>query len=276
MDMILAIALAAILQEPDPAAVERAQEVRYQACLDKIEVDPLLTREEALQWRIEGGGIAARHCAALALAKTGAHQQAAEELERVAEDFRFSEGGALGAALSVFDRTILSDLYAQTGSLWLLAGDGFRAYDALSAALTESQAFSPAWVELLVDRARASALAGDYEVAVEDLRAAETQMPERADIKVFLATALREMNENNAASQTILRALELAPDNPGALLERGILRSELGDFGGARDDWLRLIQTSPESQEARAAAEQLAALAAAETGATDGAKEQRN
>jgi regulator of sirC expression with transglutaminase-like and TPR domain len=42
------------------------------------------------------------------------------------------------------------------------------------------------------------------------------------------------------------RALEIRPDAPAALLERGIVRRLAGDDDGARRDWLRILEVAPD------------------------------
>jgi regulator of sirC expression with transglutaminase-like and TPR domain len=53
------------------------------------------------------------------------------------------------------------------------------------------------------------------------------------------------------------RALAMAPDHPGALLERGILRKAAGDNAGARADWRAVLKRHPKSPAADAARQHL-------------------
>ena len=60
------------------------------------------------------------------------------------------------------------------------------------------------------------------------------------------------------AATAVDRALELAPDNAEALLERGIIRQLRGDVRGARADWERTIEVAPDSAAADLAQQNLA------------------
>ena len=62
------------------------------------------------------------------------------------------------------------------------------------------------------------------------------------------------------AQDDIDRALSLDPDNPEALLERGILRQRRNDRGGARRDWERAIALAPDTQTADLAQQNISLL----------------
>ncbi len=59
------------------------------------------------------------------------------------------------------------------------------------------------------------------------------------------------MNDLALAAKDVNRSLALRPGNPGAYLERGILRRLSGDDIGAGSDWRRVIETAPKSAAAR-------------------------
>jgi regulator of sirC expression with transglutaminase-like and TPR domain len=67
------------------------------------------------------------------------------------------------------------------------------------------------------------------------------------------ASAYRLVENAELAMADVERALALQPGHPGALLERGNLRRLIGDDDGARADWIKLLQTDPESIPADAA-----------------------
>jgi predicted TPR repeat methyltransferase len=60
------------------------------------------------------------------------------------------------------------------------------------------------------------------------------------------------------AATDILRALELYPDYPAALVERGVMRYSAGDTEGARKDWTKAA--SGQGDASAAARRNLAAL----------------
>ena len=64
---------------------------------------------------------------------------------------------------------------------------------------------------------------------------------------MFRAAAFRHLNQLDRAKEDIDRAFVLDPEDPDVLLERGILRQRQGDRAGARKDWERAVQLSPDS-----------------------------
>ena len=214
--------LVLVLAVPHARAADERDD--YAACLARAERVPSEAFERALAWRHEGGGLPARHCAALALVSLGQHAAAAERLQRLAEDMQAA--GHDNAA----------EVFGQAGNAWLLGGSPERAQTALSAAL-KLESRDP---ELLIDRARAFAASGGYERAAEDLDRALELAPGRADALTFRASARRRLGLLYEAGDDIARALGLEPDRAEALLERGHLRLALGDRMGARRDWLRV------------------------------------
>jgi regulator of sirC expression with transglutaminase-like and TPR domain len=76
------------------------------------------------------------------------------------------------------------------------------------------------------------------------------------------ASAYRHTGRPSEATLDVERALALAPDHPGALLERGILRRQAGDDKGARADWNAVIARHPLDPAAEAARRHLAEMAA--------------
>ena len=62
------------------------------------------------------------------------------------------------------------------------------------------------------------------------------------------------------------RAVALDPENPEALLERGIDRQRAGDEAGARADWERAKTLAPDSATADLAEQNLALLEAGPVG----------
>jgi len=199
---------------------------RYRDCLRLVARDPDQAFDEAQRWRSSGGGPAARHCEALALVELELYGEAAVRLGDLAD-----APGAGGPQ----DRAAL---LAQAGNAWLLAGAGENAVVALTAALE----LTPGDIDLLVDRARAYAAAGDYAAADRDLTQALALRPDAADILVLRAGARRAQGLLDPAMADISRALVLAPDAPSALVERGAIRNALGDTQGARADWVAVAR----------------------------------
>jgi regulator of sirC expression with transglutaminase-like and TPR domain len=74
----------------------------------------------------------------------------------------------------------------------------------------------------------------------------------------MLARAWRREERLDQAERDVDRALSLVPDDPEALLERGILRQRRGDEVGARSDWQRAQTLDPSSAAADLAEQNLA------------------
>ena len=223
---------------------EGADPARYAACMTLAREDPEAGFDSALTWEGLGGGNPARHCIAVALIGLGHHAEGASRLENLAE------------TLTPSTLSLRSEILAQSGQAWLLAGNLERAHAVQSIALQ----FDPDNPELLVDRSITLASAENYGEALEDLNAAEGLAPDRVDILIYRASAYRFLDQEDLALKDVERALMLEPNNPFALLERGILRRLSGDDAGARADWLRvttLAEEQPVADMARANLEKL-------------------
>lgn len=227
----------------------------YAACMAMAQADPQRAFEEAETWAAQGGGESARHCAAISLFGLGRHSEAAGRLEQLSGAMALDATGAkiLDAAAP------RARVLAQAGQAWLLAGDGVRAQQALTQALT----LTPGDIELLIDRSIAWATSGRYWEAADDLNAASDLSPERADVLILRASAYRSLEAWDLANDDLSRALALDPGNPDGLLERGIMRSLAGDAPGARADWTRIVEAAPDSPAAAAARNNLAGLESA-------------
>lgn len=225
------------------SAAETSQE-KYHDCVSQTQRAPEAAFESALAWRDNGGGFPARHCVALALVALKRYGQAAAKLETLALDMK-----AAGPAQQ-------TAMLAQAGNAWMLAGHMQRAHDVFSTALT----FAADDVDLLIDRARASAALDDHAAAFDDLDRAVALDPERDDALALRAAARRHRGDYARALEDAEMALVLNPANPEALLERGTLRQRAGDTAGARADWLRVATdhtNTPAGDAAQAKLEEL-------------------
>jgi tetratricopeptide (TPR) repeat protein len=202
------------------AAPALAQEITYPECTAMVDRDPKMAEQQAAKWQTHGGGGAAMHCHALALYALKRYDEAARVLD------------ALGRNRDVPDSE-RADLFDQAGEAWLLAGRANEAVTSFSAALAEK----PNDLSLLTDRARARGLAKDWRGADADLSAALVQDQNRADLLVLRASARWALDRKADSATDIVRALEVYPDYPPALLERGKLKYSAGDTAGARKDW---------------------------------------
>ena len=228
-------AATAAMAQAGKGAIDHDRE--YASCLKLVGTKPEEAFESALAWRDSGGGLPAKHCAALALVELKLYADAADRLEKLAEDMQKE-----GSKLTV-------EVLGQAGNAWLLANLPNRAEMVLTAALK----IDSDNVDILIDRARALASAENWAGARTDLDLALTLEPERDDAYTFRAAARRHLGDRAGALEDIETALALNPESPEALLERGILRRFQGDAKGARADWLKVRLNAPNTPAADAA-----------------------
>ncbi|HEX4160825.1 MAG TPA: tetratricopeptide repeat protein [Rhizomicrobium sp.] len=231
---------ASALDDPTPAGKNR-----YDRCLELVKRDAAKASAEAEAWTSAGGGSAALHCDALALAEMKRYPEAAQKLE---------DAAAVGVLPPLH-----AELLDQAGNAWLLAHNPAKAESALTAALT----FDPKNEDILSDRARERGAAKNWTGAIDDLTSVLAIDADRADIYVLRASALHAQGKTNEARADIAQALDIYPNYPEALVERGAMRLESGDRAGARADWEMAARAAPDSDAgmtARARLNQLAAL----------------
>ncbi len=220
-----------------PAMAEEIDHARkYQACMALAEREADDAFDAALAWRGLGGGDAADHCIAKALLYLKQYAESATRFEALAQKVVAEPG-------------FKADLLGHAAQGWLMADDPERAIDVLSAAL----GLKPEDTDLLVDRGLARAELRRYAAAEGDFSRAIEINPRRAEAFVFRAAARRYMDKLKTAETDVEQALMIDPENPLALLERGILRRLGGNDAGARQDWLLVIEVSPDTQPARTA-----------------------
>ncbi len=207
------------------AAPDMFSEKQYQDCMAAAREAPEDGYERALTWQGAGGGMAAGHCAAVALIGLGDYAEAAGALERMGDD------------LAPTQPALAAELFAQAGQAWTMADDVQRAFAAQGSGLS----LAPDNVDLLVDRAISNAALNDYRKAITDLNAAQKLAPGRADILTYRAGAWRYLDDLGKARADADAAVKIEPGNAEALLERGIIRRLSDDPAGARADWLQVV-----------------------------------
>ena len=229
----VALACLAVALLPLPAAAAEAV-AGYSQCTALVQKNPALAEESARAWQDAGGGAAAVHCSALALTALKRYAEAARKFDALARDKTIANN---------VDRAALLD---QAGNAWLLAGLGNNAVQSFSAALGQS----PDDIDIWAGRARARAMQQDWAGAEADLSTALLKDQNRVDLMVLRASARWASNRKEDAATDILRALELYPDYPAALVERGRMRYEAGDKKGARADWKKAASGTDDAAEA--------------------------
>jgi tetratricopeptide (TPR) repeat protein len=218
---------------------------RYHTCLAETKDNAVLALKDAQQWDKEGGGLPARHCAALALVAQGKYRDAANRLDMLAR------------GKDVPDSRFRAALFDQAGNAWMLAGDGARAIASLSSVL----ALTGGDADIFADLARAQALRKNWREVDMDLDAALQLDPNRPGVLVLRASARRALGRLKEAWADLEQALKLQPGDANALVERGLLRKQIGDMGGAKRDFQAALKASPSGPVADAAKANLEILA---------------
>lgn len=224
-------------RKPDRAAPPVDHAAEYRACMRLAREAPQEGFDGARAWQNRGGGLAAEHCAAVALLGLERPEEAADALE------------ALAVRAAAERPELRVPLLAQAGQAWLRAGQPGRARTVLSTALN----LAPDSIELLIDRSIAHAGEGAWAAAVSDLDRVLALSPERVDALVLRASAKRRLADLAGAAADLERALALEPDDPDARLERGLLRRAAGDLAGARADFEAVVAEAPGSPSADSA-----------------------
>ena len=225
-----------------PAAADQAK-----ACADLVRTAPDRAVQTANEWRLQGGGLLARECLALAYVELERWPAAAVEFEQAALEAEAK-------------RDVVSAQYwAQSGNAWLADGDPVKARRALDAALATSGMMPELRGEALFDRARAFVEQGDVQTARADIDKGLALVP--ADpFGWYLSAALaRRAKDLVRAKADIAKATELAPNDADILLEAGNIAGLSGDADIARAFYARAAKAAPDSPAGRAAGAALAA-----------------
>lgn len=211
---------------PAPAPAETSADQDYDICLELAADAPQNALDYAQSWLEESGNksLAAIHCKALALSGLGRDEEAAEALSAV----------ALG--MDAAPKPDRAEAYAQAADGWLIAGNLKRA----RAAIDQALALDPI-VDHLMARAGIRAAAKDWAGVRDDTSEVLAEAPTSPDALALRATAMRNLGEPQVALEDATRAVEIAPHNLNALLERGRSKAALLDMTGARADWKQVV-----------------------------------
>lgn len=244
---IFLIALAAAAS----AAAPSGDQARFLSCTELIKTAPEKAVENANDWRLKGGGVAARECLGLAYAALERWAPAATAFEQAAR-----EAEAARDARS-------AHFWVQSGNSWLAEGDGVKARQAFDAALAGGTLTPELRGEVHLDRARAAVLLGDLAAARKEIDQGLALVP--ADpFGWYLSSALALREQSIArAKEDIGKGLALAPNDPDLLVQAGNVAGVSGDVEAARAFYERAVKAAPASSAGRAAQAALDANAAA-------------
>lgn len=242
--LLLALLAAQAAIAPALAAPMASDKSRYDACLAMARTEPQRGIEAAQAWRIEGGGVPARHCLAIA---QFARKDYAEALKSFAGAARDSETALDGQAVV---------LWSQAADAALIAGKPDAALGFLDAALRGD--LSPrAAASLRVTRAEALVDLKRTTEAAADLDTATTLDPQVRFGWLLKATLARRSGDLKTAEAAILKAAEVEPGSADVQLEAGNIASLQGNEELARAAWAAAAEADPTSATGRAAAKAL-------------------
>ncbi len=199
--------------ETGSAAAHNAQ--RFNQCVALIDDDAPRAYEEAMAWASEAQSVGAYRCAAMALVAQNRHGEGARRLD------------SLGSAVNPAETATRAELFSQAGNAWLLGREPARARASFTRAITTVQSDPAQLPDLLIDRARAYAMEGEWRSAEEDLSRA---LDIRADDALALrlrAAARMHQSSFELAEADAQRAFALAvneEERVGAALVLGHVR----------------------------------------------------
>jgi tetratricopeptide (TPR) repeat protein len=223
---------------------QAAEQKKYQDCMKRAGTTPKAALKQAMQWEKAGGGDAARHCVAASYMGLKQYDDAAMELERIAQSMPQEQA------------PIMAQLFYQAAEAWI----DFEKPDLALNDINQGLKLNKNSVDLLVLRATIYGEQEKYFDALDDLNAAYDLTSDRVTILTLRAKAYRKLGQPDLAKDNVELALKADPNDPDALLERGTQRAEAGDKDGARADWVKLIEVAPDSFAAEGARTGLAAI----------------
>ena len=226
---------------PGPPGLETSPDhlKRYTDCMRLARMEPLQALPAAEKWIVEGGGLGARHCVAVAMFQSGKHAQAAAQFEAIARDMGNDRPG------------LRAELWAQAGQSWMETGAAEKAAAAQSKAL-ELKTDDP---DLWVDRGLSYAAMQAWPRAISDFDRAIRLRQDDVEVLVLRAAAWRNARDPGRALIDANRALSISPDHSEALLERGYANLARGSRDAANADFNRVLRLAPPSSPAARRAE---------------------
>ncbi|MCW8915208.1 MAG: tetratricopeptide repeat protein [Magnetovibrio sp.] len=234
----LTIAFCMAIAQMSGAKAETIAEAQqhYHGCMALTETNPEAAFDDATTWEGLGGGHPARHCALAALIAIGHMDEAAQGLEKLADEV---------SADAVFK----SKLLLQSARAWIAANKLERATATADYALK----LNPELMGAHFTRAQAMGIQGAYAEAIIDLTAVLRAYPGHPEVLVMRGSAYRFLDKLDLALMDLDRALDIQPTNVEGLLERGNVYRLMGRKNPARNNWLKVIELEPDSDAARVA-----------------------
>ena len=211
--MLVSILLSSLLpiSQSASADIARAEQVRLEACQEKVETAPDEAYEDSLAWLSNGNRPKARYCNAISLLALDRLEEGAARLE------------ALASAPDPIELSDRIKFLAQAGNAWLAGNYPDAAITALSEAL-RLESDDPA---LYKDRAAAYLAIGRWLEGVDDLNASLELLPNDAEALSLRARAHLATENLPAAQADMEEALLYEPENIDILVLRGEIREAI-------------------------------------------------
>ena len=211
MPIIVLAAVGLALLQSSAVDVSIDEDVRLEACVDRLETDPSGAYEDGLAWIYQGNRPKARQCTALALVALGRAGEGAARLEQLANA---TDGGTLE------ERALY---LTQAGNAWLQAG----APEAAAVTFTNAIKLRPTEPDLLIDRASAHLMQEHWQAGADDLDAALELAPGLAIAHQLRAEARLNLGQLDAALEDVQAAMAAEPENVDVLVLRGRVREAI-------------------------------------------------
>ncbi|MEZ5896861.1 MAG: hypothetical protein R3C51_10730 [Parvularculaceae bacterium] len=202
---------------------EAGSNPRHADCIRLVAKDLEIGRIAAQQWTVEGGGMAAQHCLAIADLAAGFPRLAAARLVDIAEK------------KDVGDVTVQARLWTQAALAWLDANDAAEA----TAAIEKAIALEPGNAATRIIAAKVYSAADRWQLAEDAITDAKSYGIETPEGFVIRARARRALGRDMAAAEDVANALNIDPFNLDALVIRGELQQagiNIEAYYGDNDD----------------------------------------
>lgn len=183
-----------------------AQDRSHDACTRLVQTDAAQALDYAEAWQMEGGGAAARHCAAIATLGLGRPASAGAMLARLADE-------------ETYDPGVAARLYIQAAEALMAGGRREEAFIALKGAYEKA----PDTPEVHMSAAAIYATGSEWEGVILTLDALARFANLSADAYALRGRAKFERDQYAASARDVSKALALDPYLVDAIVLRGDL-----------------------------------------------------
>lgn len=216
---------------------------KYQNCIAQVDEDDAAALDVAREWFIEGGGVAAQHCAGLALHSQERYEEAADVFEAVVDNLSTGEG--VNDFASKNSVVLKAQMNYLAGISWRSAEKLDRAYSAFSASIIGLSTEAVFAYDLYIERGLLQFARAEYKTALEDFNKAMEVSDEKFDAFLYRAETYRKLDEHIKARLDLNVALAIEPNHPDVLFESGVNYRMQHNDEKALVEWEQLIIKYP-------------------------------